>query len=111
MILNLWGKNCTGSPDQMSCVSDIDISVRNSNKIAVMNSNGNNIIVGGHHNTKNCTKGSQLRKVEKHCYRGRKKSKQRTKRREIYLNLNTHTHMYTHTYAHTHRVVVMIVAT
>lgn len=101
----------------MFCVSNIDISIRNSNKIALMKSNENNVIVGGHHNTKNCVKGSQLRKVEKHCYRRRKKSKQRKKRREIYLNLNTHTHTYTHKhshthrYAHTHRVRVMIVAT
>lgn len=45
-------------PYQISCPSDIYIILHNSSKITVMTDQWNNVMVGAHHDTRNCIKGS-----------------------------------------------------
>jgi hypothetical protein len=81
MILNLWVMNPLESTYQISYMSDIYITIHNSSKIIAMKQQ-QNIIVGGHHNMKNCIKG----KVENHWTRQSvlmtKKKKKKRKRKE-----------------------------
>jgi hypothetical protein len=56
----LWGSNdpFTGHLRPLEN-TDIYIMIHNSDKITLTSSNGNNFMVGGHYNMRNCIKGSQ----------------------------------------------------
>jgi hypothetical protein len=61
-VLNQGSKDTfTGATHQILCISEIYIMIHNSSKITVRKYQQNKFIVGeGHHNTRNCIKGSQL---------------------------------------------------
>lgn len=54
MLLNLWVSTLWGS-----YILDIYIMIHNRSKLQIWTSNENNFMVGGHHNMRNCIKGSQ----------------------------------------------------
>lgn len=61
VALNLWGHDPFGGgvTCQISCLSDIHITIHNSRKITVMKSPQNNFMVGSQYTMRNCIKVSQ----------------------------------------------------
>jgi hypothetical protein len=58
-VLNLWVTTLPGVTCQISCISDIHITIHSSSRITVMKEQQNNVVVVGHHNMRNSVKWSQ----------------------------------------------------